>query len=136
VRKDELDQAGVRELIVFHSTATELLRNESDVPFTIIADPDKALYTQFGVGESWWSVLDPAAMASVPRAAWLATKRRFTVKAPLPLRPATNGRIGLVADFLITTDGYVADVKYGRHSGDAWSVDDVLAAAAQATARS
>jgi hypothetical protein len=48
----------------------------------------------------------------------------------LPLRPATNGRIGLVADLLITAEGYVAAVKYGRHSGDAWSVDEVLSLAA------
>jgi hypothetical protein len=69
-------------------------------------------------------------MVSVPEAAWLATKRRFAVGAPLPLRPATNGRIGLVADFLITTKGYVAAVKYGQHADDAWSVDEVLALAA------
>jgi peroxiredoxin len=136
LRKDEIGAAGIREVIVFHSAAKELLRNEPDVPFPIIPDPDKKLYTEFRVGTSWRSVLDPGAMASVPRAAWLATQRRFTVKAPLPLRPATNGRIGLVADFLITTQGYIADVKYGQHSGDSWSVDDVLAAAAAAAAGS
>ena len=130
LRKDELDAAGIRELVVFHSTAEELRRNEPDVPFTIIPDPDKELYTAFRVGTSWRSVLNPAAMVSVPGAAWLATKRRFTVGAPLPLRPATNGRIGLVADFLITTEGYVAAVKYGQHADDAWSVDEVLSLAA------
>jgi peroxiredoxin len=129
-RDDEITDAGVREVIVFHSTTEELLRNEPDVPLAIIADPDKNLYTEFRVGTSWRSVMDPGAMSSVPRAAWLATKRRFTVKAPLPLRPATNGRIGLVADFLITPDRRIADAKYGRHSGDAWSVDEVLALAA------
>jgi hypothetical protein len=132
LRKEEIAAAGIREVIVFHSATKELLRNEPDVPFPIIPDPDKKLYTEFRVGTSWRSVLDPGAMTSVPRAAWLATKRRFTVKAPLPLRPATNGRIGLVADFLITTEGYVADVKYGQHSADSWSVDDVLAIAAAA----
>ena len=126
-RNDEITAAGVREVIVFHSTTDELLRNEPDVPLAIIADPDKTLYREFRVGTSWRSVMDPSAMATVPRAAWLATKRRFTVKAPLPLRPATNGRIGLVADFLITPDSQVAAVNYGKHSGDAWSVDEVLA---------
>ena len=128
-RKAELDAAGVQELIVFHSTAEELLQNESDVPFPVIPDPDKLLYNEFRVGTSWRSVLDPGAMASVPRGAALALSRRFTIKAPLPLRPATNGRTGLPADFLITTDSRVAAVKYGRHSGDSWSVDEVLALA-------
>jgi peroxiredoxin len=132
-RKDEIAAAGVREVIVFHSSAEDLLRTEPDVPFAIVADPYKKLYTEFRVGTSWRSVLDPAAMATVPAAAWLASKRRFTVKAPLPLRPATNGRIGLVADFLITTNGHVEAVKYGEHSADAWSVDDVLLRAASAT---
>jgi hypothetical protein len=76
-------------------------------------------------------VLDPGAVATVPRGAALAIKRRFTIKAPLPLRPATNGRIGLPADFLITTDSHVAAVKYGRHSGDSWTVDEVLTLAAR-----
>jgi peroxiredoxin len=135
-RADELTGAGVHEVVVFYSTAEELVSNESDVAFDIIPDPDKRLYHEYGVGTSWRSVLDPKAMASVPRAAWLATTRRFTVGAPLPVRPATNGRIGLPADFLITTEGYVADVKYGRYSGDSWSVDEVLAAAAAASSRS
>jgi len=130
LRADEIAAAGVREVIVFHSHAEELIPAESDVPFPVIPDPEKKLYVEFRVGTSWRSVMAPAAMASVPRAAWLATKRRFTVGAPLPVRPATNGRIGLPADFLITPDRHVAAVKYGEHSGDSWSVDEVLAEAA------
>jgi peroxiredoxin len=135
-RKEEIARAGIREVVVFHSTAEELLPNESDVPFAVIPDPDKRLYREFGVDTSWRSVFDPGAMAAVPRAAWLATMRRVTVGAPLPLRKATNGRIGLPADFLITTEGYVAAVKYGQHSGDSWSVDEVLAAAAAVPSQS
>jgi peroxiredoxin len=130
LRADEIAAAGVREVIVFHSYAEELKPAESDVPFPVIPDPQKKLYTEFRVGTSWRSVTAPAAMATVPRAAWLATKRRFTIGAPLPVRPATNGRTGLPADFLITPDGHVAAVKYGEHSGDSWSVDEVLNQAA------
>jgi len=135
LRTQEITDAGVKEVIVFHSHAQELVLTESDVPFPVIGDPDKKLYVEFRVGTSWRSVMAPAAMASVPRAAWLATKRRLTIGAPLPVRPATNGRIGLPADFLITPDGRVAALKYGEHSGDAWSVDDVLAAAAAVTSQ-
>jgi peroxiredoxin len=136
LRSDEIAAAGVREVVVFHSTAEELVSNQSDIPFDIIPDPEKRLCREYGVGSSWRSVLHPGALTSVPRAAWLATTRRFTVGAPLPLRPATNGRKGLPADFLVTTEGYVAGVKYGRHSGDSWSVDEVLAAAATVSRRS
>jgi len=129
-RQEEITKAGIREVVVFHSTTEELLPNEKDLPFDVIPDPQKRLYREFGVETSWRSVLDPAAMATVPRGAALAVKRRFTVGAPLPLRKATNGRLGLPADFLITTEGYLADVKYGRHSDDSWSVDELLAAAA------
>ena len=130
LRADEIAAAGVREVIVFHSYAEELIPAESDVPFPVIPDPQKKLYVEFRVGTSWRSVTAPAAMATVPRAAWLATKRRFTIGAPLPVRPATNGRTGLPADFLITPDGHIAAVKYGEHSSDSWSVDEVLAQAA------
>jgi hypothetical protein len=63
---------------VFHSTTEELLPNEKDLPFDVIPDPQKRLYREFGVETSWRSVLDPAAMATVPRGAALAVKRRFT----------------------------------------------------------
>jgi peroxiredoxin len=129
-RQEEITKAGIREVVVFHSTTEELLPNEKDLPFDVIPDPQKRLYREFGVETSWRSVLDPAAMATVPRGAALAVKRRFTVGAPLPLRKATNCRLGLPADFLITTEGNLAHVKYGRHSDDSWSVDELLAAAA------
>src|ERR1700741_737911 len=114
-RQEEITKAGIREVVVFHSTTEELLPNEKDLPFDVIPDPQKRLYQEFGVETSWRSVLDPAAMATVPRGAALAVKRRFTVGAPLPLRKATNGRLGLPADFLITTEGCLAGLEYGRH---------------------
>jgi hypothetical protein len=37
--------------------------------------------------------------------------------------------LGLPADFLIEPGGRVIAAKYGRHAGDQWSVDEVLALA-------
>jgi hypothetical protein len=46
---------------------------------------------------------------------------------------STGGQtvLGLPADFLIGPDGRVRAVKYGRHAGDQWSVDDLLRVARQ-----
>lgn len=44
--------AGIREVVVFHSTYHELHRYVDDVPFAVVADPDGVLYAEFGVESS------------------------------------------------------------------------------------
>src|SRR6201986_5175695 len=46
LRAEALAAVGVKEVIVFHSHADELIPNESDVPFPVIPDPNKKLYTE------------------------------------------------------------------------------------------
>ena len=48
-RHDEIVAAGIREVVVFHSSAQELRRHVVDLPFAVVADPDKVLYAEFGV---------------------------------------------------------------------------------------
>ena len=128
-RIDEINAAGVREVVVFHSTATELRKYQDDMPFPVVGDPDKALYRRFGVEASAKAVLNPHAWRAIP-AGWRQSIRTAVTKrrAPLPLAP-TNGNLGLPADLLISGDGRVAAVKYGAHAYDQWSVDELLAAA-------
>src|SRR5277367_4721606 len=38
-RIDEISAAGIREVVVFHSTATELRKYQGDMPFPVIGDP-------------------------------------------------------------------------------------------------
>jgi peroxiredoxin len=125
-RMNEISAAGIREVVVFHSTATELRKYQYDMPFPVIGDPDKTLYRRFGVEASAKAVLNPRAWRALPvgwrRAIADAVAHR---RAPLPLAP-TNGNLGLPADLLITTDGNVAAVKYGVHAYDQWSVDELL----------
>jgi peroxiredoxin len=128
-RLNEITAAGIREVVVFHSTPTELRKYEADLPFTVIGDPDKVLYSRFGVEASPKAILKPGAWRALP-AGWgrairaAVTKRR----AVLPAKP-TNGNLGLPADMLISADGYVTAVKYGTHAYDQWSVDELLAIA-------
>jgi peroxiredoxin len=124
-RLDEITAAGVREVVVFHSTPAELRKYQDDLPFPVVGDPDKKLYRQFGVEASLKS-LHPRAWRAVPRGLRNAitdaiSKRR----APGPVSP-TNGRLGLPADVLIDDDGRVVAVKYGEHAYDQWSVDELL----------
>jgi peroxiredoxin len=132
-RHDELVAAGVREVAIFHSTGGELLRHAGDLPFALVADPDKALYRRFAVEASPRALLDPRAWLPILRA--IAHGLGVVVRGgPLaPLRPA-GGRLGLPADFLVGDDGRLIAAHYGQHVDDHWSVDQVLASAL--TARS
>jgi peroxiredoxin len=125
-RMDEISAAGIREIVVFHSTATELRKYQSDMPFPVIGDHDKTLYRRFGVEASAKAVLNPRAWRAIPvgwrRAIADAVAHR---RAPLPLAP-TNGNLGLPADLLITAEGNVVAAKYGVHAYDQWSVDELL----------
>jgi peroxiredoxin len=128
-RIDEISTAGIREVVVFHSTATELRKYQDDMPFPVIGDPDKTLYRRFGVAASAKAVLNPRAWPALP-GGWRHAVANAVAgrRAPLPLAP-TNGNLGLPADLLITGDGRVAAVKYGVHAYDQWSVDELLDAA-------
>lgn len=128
-RHDEITAAGLREVAVFHSTPQELAGHAVDLPFAMVADPDKVLYAEFGVGKSARAVLDPRAMAPVlgPMIRGLsAIGGTHGATPPANLHP-TGGRLGLPADFLIDSDGRVLACKHGIHAYDQWSVDELLA---------
>jgi peroxiredoxin len=118
-RKDEIVAAGIREVIFFHSSASELLKHESDVPYDLIADPQKKYYRRFGVEKSPWALLNVKALWAALLSA-IRGKGGFTVE---------NGRPGLPADILIDDHGCVIASKYGSHAYDQWDVDELLSLA-------
>lgn len=120
-RNDEITAAGIREIVVFHSTDDELRRHGLDLPFAVVGDPGKSLYHEFGVGTSPRALLDPRIVAPIVRAL-----PGIGGRPSVPLRP-TGGRQGLPADFLIGADGSVIACKRGTHAYDQWSVDELLA---------
>jgi peroxiredoxin len=117
-RHDDILAAGIREVVVFHSPADELLEYQAELPFAVIADPDKHLYRDFGVEAAPRALLNPRVWLPAIRAA-LRTRR---------LPPATphGGILGLPADFLISPDNTVLARKYGTHAYDQWTVDELL----------
>ncbi len=117
-RHDEIAAAGVREVVVFHSSADALLEFQADLPFATIADPDKELYQEFGVESSPKALLSPRA--------WSAATRGMKGQSLRGAAGLGEKHLGLPADFLIGSDGRVLAAKYGGHADDQWSVDELL----------
>jgi len=117
-RHDEIQSAGVTEVAVFHSAADALRRYQADLPFAVVADPNRMLYKEFGVESSIFATLHPRAMLAAARG------MRWS-KASGAIGRGEN-HFGKPADFLIGTDGTVLARKYGAHADDQWSVDELL----------
>jgi alkyl-hydroperoxide reductase/thiol specific antioxidant family protein len=128
-RQSELEAAGIRPVVVFHSTAEELRKHESDLPFPVVPDPDKALYVEFGVEASPRALLNPRVWLPTFRALLGALRATIRRERAAPPTAPRGGKLGLPADFLIASDGRVLACKFGTHAYDQWSVDDLLAAA-------
>jgi peroxiredoxin len=105
---------------VFHSPDSSLLPYQGKFPFTVIGDPEKKLYRQFGVESSILAILDPRAWPAIVRGNMAKDK---------PAGKPEGGPLGLPADFLIGPDGKIKASHYGRHAFDQWEVDEVLALA-------
>lgn len=128
-RHREIAGAGIREVVVFHSAAAALLPFAADLPFAVIADPDKRLYDQFGVEAAHRALLDPRAWGAILRGLSRSLSRVLRGAQPVPSLNPAGGRFGLPADFLIDRNGVVLARKYGAHAYDQWSVDHLLALA-------
>jgi hypothetical protein len=60
-RYAELARAGIFEVAVFHSSKEDRLSHDGALPFSVIADPERKLYAEFGVQTSVRSILNPRA---------------------------------------------------------------------------
>jgi hypothetical protein len=111
--------------VVFHSSAEELRKVHAEVPFHVVPDPTRALYSALGVSASRRAVLDPRV--------WPTAARAVALRASAdPTAGQADGAFGLPADFLIASDGHVLASKYGVHADDQWSFDGVIGLARQA----
>jgi peroxiredoxin len=118
-RHEQILAAGIREVVVFHSSADTMLEFQGELPFAAIADQDKKLYAEFGVESSLKAVLNPRA----PLAGFRARSVAHSVRGAMGIG---EKHLGLPADFLIAPDGVVLAAKHGKHANDQWSVDELL----------
>lgn len=90
-RNGEIAAAGIHEVVLFHSTPQEVEAYASDLPFDVVADPDKQLYEEFGVESSLRSVVDPRAAAPVVKAL-LRRDTDFGTFTGAPMHPTGGTR--------------------------------------------
>jgi peroxiredoxin len=125
-RHDEIRSHGIQEVVVFHSTAAELTKFEAELPFPLIADPERELYRRLGVERGPSSLASTRALRAAIAGQAAALRHQSTTRGALgPVKP-TGGRLGLPAEFLIAPDGRIAALKYGQHAYDQWTVDELL----------
>ncbi len=118
LRSGEIAAAGILEIAVFHSEAATMLPYQGDLPFAVVADPEKRLYREFGVEESLRALFDPRSLPAVFRG--------MTSSTPSNPLVGEGGHLGLPAEFLIRSTGEILDLHYGTHAADHWSVDELL----------
>ena len=118
-RAPEIEAAGIKEVIVFHSSPKSIRAYQKDLPFLMVGDPKKAFYKYFGVETSLGFMSLKA----------LGAGMRGMAHGHFALRIAGGGPLGLPADFLIAPSGRINAVKYGTDAYDQWSVDELIALA-------
>lgn len=124
-RHDEIVANGICEVVVFHSTVDAMLPHQGGLPFAAVADADRHLYGEFGVGSSPKANLHPRVWVTpLKPQSWSVVARGLRTGAKLGLQGASM--LGLPADFLIDPDGQVRAAHHGTHANDQWSVDELL----------
>jgi peroxiredoxin len=119
-RHDELVDADIAEVVLFHSDAETMREYQGALPFSAVADPDRTLYDEFGVGHmTVRAMLSSRTLRASVRG--LASERNLRAA-----RGADEDHLGLPADFLIGPTGRILATKYGKYPDDHWSVDEVL----------
>jgi peroxiredoxin len=126
-RQDDLARAGIREVAVFHSSAGELRRVHTELPFDVVPDPRRSLYAALGCTASPLALLHPRGFLAALRGAAAGA-------SSAPSAGVADGVFGLPADFLVAPDGKLIAVKYGKHADDQWSIDELLSLAKRAPA--
>ena len=126
-RHGEITDAGVSEVVLFHSSADALRRYQADMPFAVVADPDRRLYREFGVENSLRGIFTREVARAVGRGVLQMRSARQLAGSLGP----TENHLSMPADFLIAPDGAVLARKYGEHADDQWSIDELLALVTQ-----
>ena len=126
-RHAEVAAAGITEVVFFHSSAEHLRGYQAELPFPVVADPERVHYGRFGVETGVRSLLDPRSWpaAVLGGGQWLS-HHSDPAWAGVGDSDGTT-HLGLPADFLIDPDGSLVAVHYGGHADDQWSVDRLLA---------
>lgn len=133
-RREDVDRV-MREVILFHSAASDLVTHVSHLPFAAVADPDKTIYRAFGVEAGPAALLDPRGWPAIARSILVILFAVLRGEQSMPPFSPPGGRNGLPADFMIAPDGTIMACQYGQHVDDSWSVDEAMFHAKRVVAR-
>lgn len=122
----QLANAGLQEIVFFHSSEITLKLYEAGLPFHVIADPQKRFFRRFKVEAGPRALLDPRAYGPVVRAIHASAREILRGRSLMPRLNPEGGRVGLPADFLIDKDGEIVACKYGSFVYDQWRLEEVL----------
>jgi hypothetical protein len=119
-RHHELVAAGIREVAVFHSSVAGMQPRLRGAAFRRHRGPQETMLCRV---RGRVKALRSADLAHAWGAAILG------VIIGRSSKPKGEKGLGLPADFLIAPDGRVLACKYGVHTTDQWSMDDLLSLA-------
>jgi thioredoxin-dependent peroxiredoxin len=118
-RQNELNAVGIETLVFMHSSKSKILSNFKETPgLHIIADRQKTFYhlyhSQFLLKklfsiDSWRITFVSIFKGNFPH-----------------FNKFEGGIIGIPSDFLLDKKGMIADLHYGQHFGDSWTVSEVI----------
>ena len=114
-----LDQLGIKTIVLFHSPGEKVQRmHRHALPFDIVADPSRRIFTAYGVERSW------AGMFSL--SVWATYARAMAAGFAPGMLTSDGGMNGQPADFIIDGDGRIAYAHYGKNYVDALGVPQIL----------
>ncbi|GAA4886836.1 peroxiredoxin-like family protein [Flaviramulus aquimarinus] len=115
----EFKRLGIKVITIFASSKEEIstYSGQQKAPFTIIVDPTKEIYKNYGIEESYFgmfrTMINPLKMLKVMFSSY------FNMKS-IKDRPI------LPADFLIDQDNKIYVAYYGKNFGDHMPIQDIL----------
>jgi peroxiredoxin len=116
-RRAELERHDIAEVILFSSTRSVVAEYVDQIPFPMVADPERQFYRRVGVERSLRALASPRT--------WLkASRALFSVGARLPEHAGDAN--ATPADFLIDASGVVRACQYGRYADDQWTFDQLI----------
>jgi thioredoxin-dependent peroxiredoxin len=116
-----LKEKGVELVVVYESSPENLMRyaTTEEIPFTLIADPDGTLYNTFGVTKSMGKVMKGFMFKggkTVAQEGEKAYKGKYE-------KDGSMSR--LTAEFLINTDGTIANAHYAKYLNDNLPIETI-----------
>jgi hypothetical protein len=76
--------ASIEEVVVFHSAENALLRFSDDLPFPVMADPEKRLYQELGVEPAARALFDPPVWGPILRGVLRSALAVLRKEQPVP----------------------------------------------------